>query len=129
MAFKTTRTRFETEAEEQARLAEFPEGSLTHTLSTRPVSLTEDSLADLAIELPWHGDKHHQYQVIVEPIEFRGVRPDGYINQKSSLRKRNIGSWICLVVSSNHPSYPPANAGHRVTIRTDELVRGHQSNI
>lgn len=117
----------ETEEQERERLAQSPEGSSNHHLSTLPITIAEWP-QDLLIELPWElprtGESH---RVVVVPIDYRkDILPEG-VEQEPLPRKRNAGSWTCAVVSSNHPSYPVG--GYRIVISSAELARGKKLSI
>ncbi|UJW28809.1 hypothetical protein L3Q67_26475 [Saccharothrix sp. AJ9571] len=125
MAF-LTRTGFrETEEQERARLALAPEGSMSHYLSTLPITITE-WLRDLLIELPWSATERSAHRVVVVPIKFS---PDARRESEEEPlpRKRHSGHWECAVVSSDHPSYPVG--GHRLSIAAAELARGRKISI
>lgn len=122
MAFRSF---FETEEQERARLAQAPEGSIYHSLSTLPVTIKEWP-QDLIIELPWATTERCAYRVVVVPIRFSpDSRPQG--EEEPLPRKRHSGAWECAVVSSDHPSYPVG--GHRLSIPAAELARGTKISI
>lgn len=114
MAFKSF---FEEPEAEVARLAQAPVGSKAHTLSTLPVNIRGD-LTDLMIELP--KDTFHDHTIVVVPWE-RYPLTETERNEPFP-RRRYRSTWRCIVVASNHPSYPVA--GHRLAVSEDELVRG-----
>lgn len=119
MAFKTNR---ETPEAEAARLAQSPEGSQTHRLSLMPVNILGD-VQDMLIELPRFGDEP-DHTVVVVPIEshlFSGFDPE------ELPRRRYQYSWSCIVVASNHPSYPVG--GYRLSIPEYQLRRGVQRTL
>lgn len=111
----TTYVPIETAEQERERLAQAPEGSLSHSLSRLPVTITEH-LQDLLIELPLQATGR-EHRIVIVPIEPRGI----------TLRQRHSGSWVCIVVESDHPSYPVG--GHRLVVSTAELVRGCKVTI
>ncbi|MFI1408840.1 hypothetical protein ACH4Y0_02705 [Streptomyces sp. NPDC020707] len=117
----------ETAEQEQARLAQAPEGSINHYLSTLPVTI-EGWPKDLVIELPWQPPRtDHSYRVVVVPIEFRNdPLPEG-VEEEPLPRKLHSGSWTCAVVHSNHPSYPVG--GYRIVVPAAELVRSRRINL
>ncbi|WP_405749276.1 hypothetical protein OG232_04220 [Streptomyces sp. NBC_01411] len=117
----------ETAEQEQARLAQAPEGSINHYLSTLPVTI-EGWLKDLLVELPWQQPRTDQsYRVIVVPIEFRkDLLPEG-VEEEPLPRRRHSGSWTCAVVFSNHPSYPVG--GYRIVVPAAELARGRRIDL
>ncbi|MDL5199656.1 hypothetical protein [Streptomyces sp. ALI-76-A] len=117
----------ETKEQEQARLAQAPEGSTNHYLSTLPVTI-EEWPKDLVVELPWEPPRTDQsYRVVVVPIEFRkDLLPEG-VEEEPLPRKRHSGSWTCAVVYSNHPSYPVD--GYRIVVPAAELARGRRVDL
>lgn len=119
MAFKT---RFETAEAEAARLAQAPEGSTNHALSSMPVTI-HGNIQDLLIEVPsFAGDPKHA--IVVVPFESHGYGPQG----DSSLPwKRYNRSWDCIVVASDHPSYPVG--GYRISMPEYQLRRGTQRTL
>lgn len=121
MAFVSSKV-FETEEQESARLAQAPEGSTSHALSTLPVKIKQP-LQDLVIQLPWTRTGPQDYIIVVVPIEHAAV---GKRDQQPPIRIHE-GGWDCAVVYSTHNSYPVG--GHRLYISTAELVRGALLNI
>ncbi|MGW3202290.1 hypothetical protein ACWDBD_48955 [Streptomyces sp. NPDC001118] len=117
----------ETEEQEQTRLAQAPEGSLNHYLSTLPVTI-EEWPKDLVVELPWQPPRTDQsYRVVVVPIEFRkDLLPEG-VEEEPLPRKRHSGSWTCAVVFSTHPGYPAG--GFRIVVPAAELARGWKIDL
>ncbi|MFD9602001.1 hypothetical protein [Streptomyces sp. NPDC059970] len=117
----------ETEDQEQARLAQAPEGSLNHYLSTLPVTIAEWP-KDLLVELPWEPPRTDQsFRVVVVPIEFRkDALPEG-VEEEPLPRKRHSGSWMCVVVFSDHPSYPVG--GFRIDVPAAEIARGRKVDL
>lgn len=117
----------ETKEQEQARLAQAPEDSTNHYLSTLPVTI-EEWPKDLVVELPWEPPRTDQsYRVVVVPIEFRkDLLPEG-VEEEPLPRKRHSGSWTCAVVCSNHPSYPVG--GYRIVVPAAELARGRRVDL
>ncbi|MFC8125468.1 hypothetical protein [Streptomyces sp. NPDC057302] len=127
MSFLSRNGFIETEEQEQARLAQAPDGSLNHYLSTLPVTI-EEWPKDLLVELPW-APPHtgRPYRVVAVPIEFRGdALPEG-VEEEPLPRKRHSGSWTCAVVYSNHPSYPVG--GYRIVVPAAELARGRRIDL
>lgn len=127
----------ETAEQERQRLAQSPEGSINHELSTLPVTI-ESWPQDLLIELPWQATEHGDHRVVVVPIEFRGEsRPEGTARRAGTAgpeddaeappRKRHSGWWACAVVASDHPSYPVG--GHQLSIPAAELARGKRIEL
>ncbi|MFF8902538.1 hypothetical protein ACF082_34280 [Streptomyces lydicus] len=117
----------ETEEQEQARLAQAPEGSQNHYLSTRPVTIAEWP-KDMLVELPWEPPRTNQsYCVVVVPIEFReDALPEG-VEEEPLPRKRHSGSWMCAVVFSDHPSYPVG--GFRIDVPAAEIARSRKVDL
>lgn len=114
MAFKTL---FETPEAEAARLAQSPEGSTNHSLSSMPVNI-HGRIQDLMIELPsFEGDPKHT--IVVVPFY-----SDHYGNHEEPplpRRRYNFG-WTCIVVASDDPRCQAA--GHRVSLPEYQLRRG-----
>lgn len=127
MSFLSSIGFIETAEQEQARLAQAPEGSINHYLSTLPVTI-EEWPKDLLVELPWEPPRTTQsYRVVVVPIEFRkDLLPEG-VEEEPLPRKRHSGSWTCAVVYSNHPSYPVG--GYRIVVPAAELARGRRIDL
>ncbi|MEU7156054.1 hypothetical protein AB0A98_06365 [Streptomyces chrestomyceticus] len=117
----------ETEDQERARLAQAPEDSLNHYLSTLPVTIDEWP-KDLLVRLPWQPPRTDQaYRVIVVPIDFRkDALPEG-VEEEPLPRKRHSGSWMCAVVFSDHPSYPAG--GFRIDVTATEIARGRKIDL
>lgn len=106
---------FEAPEVEAARLAEAPVGSKSHSLSFLPVNI-QGPLDDLMIEMPrMEGSEH---TIVVVPFE----RYKDAEEEREMPFKRHRGSWRCIVVASDHPSYPVG--GHRLSVSEAELVRG-----
>ncbi|MDH2390071.1 hypothetical protein QCN29_14975 [Streptomyces sp. HNM0663] len=117
----------ETEEQEQSRLAQAPEGSLNHYLSTLPVTIDEWP-KDLLVELPWRQPRSDQaYRVVVVPIEFRKDALPESVEEEPLPRKRHAGSWMCAVVFSTHPSYPAS--GFRIDVPAAEIARGRKIDL
>ena len=117
--FKDT---FEAPEAESARLGESPVDSINHTLSTLPVNIDGD-IQDLIIQMPrMHADDLHT--VIVVPFERVKPNASEIEAHKDLPHKRHVGWWNCLVVASDHPSYPVG--GHRISVPEAQLVRGGQ---
>jgi len=100
---------------EVARLAAAPEGSQSHALSKLPVNIT-GRLDDLAIVLPRTQDGADHTMVVVPFERYRDTE------ERVFPLKRHHGAWRCIVVASDHPSYPVQ--GNRLCISESELVRG-----
>jgi hypothetical protein len=100
---------------EVARLAEAPEGSRNHVLSTLPVNITH-GLHEALVELPPVTMDGHT--VVVVPTS-RYVAPSD-LNQTPT--KRHRGSYDCIIVASTHPSYPAG--GWHLSVPEAQLVRG-----
>lgn len=118
----------ETAEQERERLARAPEGSKSHALSQLPVTI-EGWPEDLVIELPWAemGLTDEPHRVVVVPFRYSpDSRPEGETDTALPHR-RHAGWWDCIVVASDHPSYPVG--GHRLSIPTAELVRGKRVDI
>lgn len=104
----------ETAEQERARLASAAAGSKTHALSTLPVTILEWP-QDLLIELPWRSTEESEYRVVVVPFQFHAeTEPAVGPKREPRPRERHSGSWDCIVVASDHPSYPVS--GHRLSI-------------
>ncbi|MFG3403694.1 hypothetical protein [Streptomyces sp. NPDC048142] len=117
----------ETEEQERTRLAQAPEGSLNHYLSTLPVTIDEWP-KDLLVELPWQQPRTDQaYRVVVVPIEFRkDALPEG-VEEEPLPRKLHSGTWMCAVVFSDHPDYPAG--GFRIDVPDAEIARGRKIDL
>ena len=102
---------------EVARLAAAPLGSSNHSLSRLPVTI-EGYLGDLVVELPTKDERDESFTIIVVPFL---RHPDTSEDRKMPF-KRHAGHWDCIVVASDHTSYPVG--GHRLSISEAELVRG-----
>lgn len=114
MAFKTN---LEAPEAEVARLAQSPVGSTNHALSQMPVNIRQ-RIQDLMIELP-HFDGDPKHTIVVVPTE---SRPYAREDQEVLPRRRHNRSWTCIVVASDHPSYPVG--GYRLSLPEYQLVRG-----
>lgn len=117
----------ETPEQEQARLALAPEGSKSHALSQLPVTI-EGWPEGLVIELPWAemGLYDEPHCVIVVPVQYHAdSRPEG--EEQPLPHRRHSGWWDCIVVASDHPSYPVG--GHRLSISGAELARGKKIDV
>ncbi|MFD4247842.1 hypothetical protein ACFWP3_40635 [Streptomyces sp. NPDC058525] len=127
MSFLSSINFIETEEQERARLAQAPEGSLNHYLSTLPVTIDEWA-KDLLVELPWqqpHADR--SYRLVVVPIEFReDTLPEG-VEVERLPRKLHSGSWMCAVVFSDHPGYPAG--GFRIAVPDAQIARGRKVDL
>ncbi|WP_203631526.1 hypothetical protein [Streptomyces halstedii] len=127
MSFLSSIGFIETNEQERARLAQAPEGSLNHYLSTRPVTINEWP-KDLLIELPWQQPRTDRaYRVVVVPIEFReDALPKG-VEEERLPRKLHSGSWKCAVVFSDHPDYPAG--GFRIDVPDAQIARGRKVDL
>lgn len=117
----------ESPEQEQARLAQAPEGSKNHALSQLPVTI-DAWPEDLVIELPWAemGLYDEPHRVVVVPFRYNpDSRPEG--TEEPLPQRRHSGWWDCIVVASTHPSYPVG--GHRLSIPGAELARGKKIDI
>lgn len=115
--FKTFASMFETPAEEAARLARSPEGSTNHALSALPVTIHDPDVRGLVITLPRvHNDDPRTVTVVpIKHHPFHGRTEDGK-------RLRFDASWDCIIVHSNHDSYPVG--GYDITVAEAQLRRG-----
>jgi len=119
MAFKTNR---ETPEAEAARLAEAPEGSTNHALSSMTVNI-HGNIQDLMIEVPHlTGDPKHTIVVVPFQSHHYGAPEDA-----AQPRRRYNRSWDCIVVASDHPSYPVG--GYRISMPEYQLRRGTQRTL
>jgi hypothetical protein len=114
MAFKTM---FEAPEVEAARLAQSPVGSRNHALSQIPVNIKQ-SLQDLMIELP-HFEDEPRHTIVVVPVE---SHRHSTTDPTAQPRRRYNSSWTCIVVASDHPSYPVGS--YRISLPEYQLVRG-----
>ncbi|MFF8917494.1 hypothetical protein ACF08M_30340 [Streptomyces sp. NPDC015032] len=117
----------ETAEQERERLAQAPEGSINHHLSALPVNISEWP-QDLLIQLPWEPPRTDQKRaVVVVPFQFHSdLRPEG-VEEEPLPHKLHSGSWDCIVVSSDHPSYPVG--GHHTVVSAAEIVRGTKVDL
>jgi hypothetical protein len=114
MAFKSN---LETPEAEAARLAQAPEGSTNHALSSMPVNI-HGRIQDLMIELPsFEGDPKHTIVVVPFYSDHYGTADDPTLPR----RRYNYG-WTCIVIASDDPRCKAA--GHRVSIPEYQLRRG-----
>lgn len=117
MAFKRLFT-YETEAQEAARLAESPVGSINHALSGIPVQIQHISRAQL-IELPREGA--HPGSGLRTIVLTSELRPSRHTYDPGELNRRDH-AWTCIVVASNDDRYPVG--GYDLAIGEAELRRG-----
>ncbi|MFC4225433.1 hypothetical protein [Lysinibacter cavernae] len=109
----------ETEEQERRRLAQAPAGSDSHFWSTLPETV-KDWPEGFIVKLP----SRHNHKIAVIPVTFRKDTD----SDKDLLPKlRNSGNWECIVVASDHLSYPVG--GHRLSISATELARGERIEI
>lgn len=113
------KTIFEAPEVEAARLAQSPVGSTNHALSQLPVNIHQH-IQDLMIELPLFRDEPRR-TIVVVPIESYRY-PSQETDTETLPRRRYNSSWTCIVVSSDHPSYPVG--GYRIVMPEYQLVRG-----
>lgn len=118
---------FETDAEETARLAQAPVGSISHSLSLLPVTNPHPDkhhLVELSSPMPEScsdttGGLSHKcngaHRIVVLPLNHRAGSSD-------TLPRRHDGYWDCRIVSSDHPSYPVG--GYDICVSASELRRG-----
>jgi hypothetical protein len=112
------KTLIETPEAEVARLAQAPVGSTSHALSLMPVNI-RGNVQDLLIELPsLAGDPQHT--IVVVPTESH--RYSRGAESETLPRRRYDCTWTCIVVASDHPSYPVQ--GYRISVPEHQLVRG-----
>ncbi|MGI8307042.1 hypothetical protein [Saccharopolyspora hattusasensis] len=102
----------ETEEQERARLALAPAGSISHYLSTLPITIKEWP-QDLLVQLPWEPPRSDkQYTVVVVPIEYhKDPLPEG-VDEESLPRQRNSGSWKCARGLLEPPELPGRRLPH-----------------
>jgi len=114
---------FESESAEAARLAESPIRSINHELSNLPVTMHGWPEKKL-IMLPRLNDT--AYTVVVLPYRFHaGTEEAQRINRdRPNGQKRREGSWDCIVVQSDHPSY--AVGGYDLCLSAVEISRGRK---
>lgn len=116
---------FEPVEDEQVRLAQAPEGSLNHALSKLPVTIAEWP-QDLLVELPWAATERSPHRVVVVPIKYH-KESGSEQREQGQLMWRHTGSWDCVVVYSDHPSYPVG--GYHLSISAAEVARGQKAVI
>lgn len=115
----------ETEEEERERLASAPVGSTSHFLSTLPVTIPEWP-EGLVIELPSMAfDDRPAHRIVVVPVKFRPEPRES--SPQADLRRRFPGAWTCIVVGSDHPSYPVG--GHQLSVGSEQLARGRRIDV
>lgn len=102
---------------EVARLAQSPVGSTNHALSQMPVNIRQH-VQDLMIQVP-HFEDDPKYTIVVVPFE---SHPYAAEDPDALPRRRHNRSWTCIVIASDHPSYPVGS--WRVTFPEYQLVRG-----
>lgn len=112
---------FETHEAEASRLAESPEGSTNHRLSRMPVQVRGE-IQDRLIELPRLGDET-EHTIVVVPVEQHPLSDD----LRTTPRQRYRSSWTCIVVASDHPSYPVGC--WRLSLPEYQLRRGVQRSL
>lgn len=116
MAF--TGIRFESAADEAARLAQAPAGSTHARLAPLPVTIEHPSRG-MVVELPWaamrpESEKHRIVVMLDHPRPCPGHRYQQPF--------RHDGSWSCTVVASTHDAYPVG--GHDLVVSEAEIRRG-----
>lgn len=116
MAFTSLREAPEAEV---ARLAEGAEGSTNRFLSTLPVNIEVDPI-DLLIQIPLNSD----HRIVVVPFKHH---PSSHQRAEGEKFRRYSGSYDCIVVASDHASYPVG--GHRINLSGSQLARGTQITI
>ncbi|GAA4924432.1 hypothetical protein [Nesterenkonia rhizosphaerae] len=112
----------ETEEEEVARLARFPQGSTWHELSKLPVLINEPEVRHLLIELPVANSDGHR-MVVVPTVGSRATPVEGEENKL----QRYGTHWECAIVASDHPRYPVQ--GYRISVPEAQLRRGRRLSI
>lgn len=123
MAFKGIKL-FESFEDEQARLAEAPEGSAARFWSTLPERITGWPRG-VVVELP---DQHGENSVVVVPVEYspshreQKRRELPVEDREGGPLRRPDGSWKCIVVASDDPRCPLG--GHDLLIPHVEIIRG-----
>lgn len=112
----------ETEETERKRLAEYPEGSLEHHLSTLPVAIRQWP-QDTLVTLPSRPDDARM--IVVVPLRYlpgEDLGPD-----ESFSHTLHPGAWECVVVHSENPDVPVG--GEHITVDAVELSRGTEAII
>lgn len=130
MAFKGIQIT-ETDAEETARLARAPEGSINHALSQLPITNPYPTTTQV-LELPGTksgkcsgtaGGLSHEcdgtHRIVVIPIRQVGKATNAAGGHQ--LPVQHTGHWACRVLASDHPSYPVG--GHDLSLCESELRR------
>lgn len=121
------KTLLETEEAEAARLAEAPEGSKSHYLSTLAVTIKQDARG-LVVTLP--NDQGHQITVVPYLYETRNndEKPFDYVeNPELRAPIKHDGFWRCIVIDSNHHSY--SVGGHDIVVSESEIRRGKRGAV
>jgi hypothetical protein len=111
---------FEAPEAEAARLALSPVGSINHDLSVLPVNI-DVYVEGLLIQMPRLRDED-KHTMIVVPFQAIKLSESEIAAQQERPHKRHTGGWYCIVVASDHPSYPVG--GHRICVPEAQLVRG-----
>ncbi|MGW6602259.1 hypothetical protein [Streptomyces sp. NPDC055036] len=113
--------------QERERLAQAPEGSINHHLSTLPVNIREWP-QDLLVQLPWDPPRTERgHTIVVVPFKFRRESLPAGVDNEPLPRKLHSGSLSCIVVSSDHPSYPVG--GYRIVVSAAEIARGTKASV
>lgn len=114
---------FEPREAEIARLASAPERSINHQLSKLPVNI-QGWIQDQLIVMPNVAlDPDSYRRIVVVPMTFH----PGDKQDEALPRRRNTGSWDCIVVASQDERYPVG--GHRICVPEAQLVRGTIATI
>lgn len=117
MAF--TGIRFESAADEAARLAQAPAGSTHARLAPLPVTIEHPRRA-MVVELPWaamHPEEPNHTRIVVTLVEQH--LPAG---RSAHPERRHEGSWDAIVLASTHPAYPVG--GYDICVATEKVRRG-----
>lgn len=112
---------FETDAQETARLAAAPEGSINHELSSLPI---RNRFIDkgMLLTLPALNGSTHTITVAVVSNKgsFTPAEAREFPRQRDSM-------FHCMVVASDHPSYPVG--GHDLACSEAELRRAEPVSL
>lgn len=117
MAF--TGIRFESAADEAARLAQAPAGSTYARLAPLPVTIEHPHRA-MVVELPWAAMRPEEpnYARIIVTL----VKQHLSSSHSAHPERRHDGSWDAIVLASTHPAYPVG--GYDICVATEEIRRG-----
>lgn len=110
---------FETDAEETARLAAAPEGSINHELSSLPI---RNRFIDKGMLLTLPALNGNTHTITVAVVSNKGsFTPSPEAREARKFPYQHNNMFHCMVVASDHPSYPVG--GHDLACSEAELRR------